>query len=263
MREQSVIHAEALLRAIPRVSKGVQDALDARDRLVASLREAQEEQAKAVPVAATPDDWRTWREALAGADMAAASLAGVIAAMAEMETPADLAVVHAIVESGPEIHGILVAELASLLADAGEAARAFRGAPIPGGDAVPHLSAAKQAAWGVLDRAVGRYGAVRGGEFHLRKLIGGGEPDMALAEFRDVAHPLLWGGLDQWRSRKFTGHRPGPSSDRPIDRIAWLATLPEGLVWLPTAAEERVAFDAWRIKTTSKASALGAYVPQG
>ena len=48
-----------------------------------------------------------------------------------------------------------------------------------------------------------------------------------------------------------------------MDYMAWLAALPEGLVWLPTAAEERAAFDAWRVKTQTKAAALGAYVPRG
>jgi hypothetical protein len=123
----------------------------------------------------------------------------------------------------------------------------------------PH---ARKAAWTVLDGATARYSAVREGERHLRFLTGGPEPDPALAEFRDVAHPKLWGSLDAWRSRRSTGHKPGPSGDRGMDYMAWLAALPEGLVWLPDAAEERAAFDSWRVKTQTKASALGAYVPQ-
>lgn len=262
MREQSVIHATALLEAIPRIPDRVQSAILARERLVMSLQEAREERAS-IRVATTPDEWRAWRDAIATADIATTSLDSVIAAMTAMQEPADLAIVRAVVASADEIHGLLVEELASLLADARKAAALFRGAPIPSGDAVPHLSAAKQEAWGVLDGTVGRYSRVREGERHLRFLTGGPEPDPALSEFRDVGHRELWGGLDAWRSRKFTGRKPGPSSDRAIDRLAWLATLPEGLVWLPTAAEERVAFDAWRIQTTTKASALGAYVPQG
>ncbi|HEY8868930.1 MAG TPA: hypothetical protein VIP78_13595 [Candidatus Dormibacteraeota bacterium] len=259
MREPSVIHTEQLLRILPRVPASVRDAMDRRERLALSLEEARAERSS-IRVEANPDEWRSWREAVGLASIATVSLDRVIEAMVALQDPTDLAIVRAATDSADEIHGILVMELAALLADARKAADSFRGAPIPAGDAVPHLAPAKQAAWRVLDGAVARYAGVREGARQLRWLTGGPQVDPNLSELRDVAHPALWGGLNQWRYRKVSGQRPGPSSDRPIEYLAWLASLPEGLVWLPTLAEERAAFEAVRLKMHTKAETLGAFV---
>jgi hypothetical protein len=260
-REPATIHARALIEALSAIPVPVSAAIETRSKLETAIAEARAERIE-IRATGSADDWRAWRDSFAAADAAGDALDRVLDALEGQRPPAELAIIHAITAAAAEIHAQLAADLAALLDAAARAAAAFKGQPIPSGDALPHLSPARAAAWRTLDEGSSRYGALRGGERQLRALIGASEPDPALAEFSDPAAPELWGSLDRWRNRKQSGFQPGPSSGRPLDRFAWLAGLGD-LVWLPDAAQERALFERVRIKNASREAALGAFVPQG
>lgn len=261
-REPATIHARALIEALSAIPVPVGAAIRTRSKLETAIAEARAERIE-VRATGSAADWRAWRDSFAAADAAGDALDRVIDALEGQRPPAEQAIVSAIVAAVDEIHAQLAADLGALLGAAARAAAAFPGGSIPGGDAVPHLDAARAAAWVCLDRAATRYSALRGAERQLRRLMGDPEPDPALCEFADPAAPELYGSLDRWRSRKQTGFQPGPSGDRPLDRFAWLAGLPEGSVWLPTSAEEADLLDRVRIRNARRQDALGAFVPIG
>jgi hypothetical protein len=259
VRNQAFTNAQLLLEVLPRIPAAVQDAIDEREVLATSIREAEAER-DSIHVAEVPAEWRGWADATERAISRLEALELVIGRMHGRSEAADSAVAKACANGCEEIHATLVEELGQLLARGAKAAAAFKGRPVPGGDSVPHLSPELQTAWRDLDEGSARYVALREGERRLRFLVGDPAPDPEFNEFKDPADPRLWGGRAQWLTRRTTGVVPGPSGA--MDRYVWLCSIRD-VVWLPDRAEEEALFESVRVKTTSRADALGAYVPLG
>lgn len=258
MRDQNFTNALRLLEVLPRIPAAVQAALDEREQLATAIREAETER-DSIHVAEVPAEWAGWVAATERAIVRLEALSLVIASMHARSETADSAVSKACATARDEIHGILAEELVQLLANGAKAAAAFKGQPVPSGDALPHLEPEMQAAWRTLDQGAGRYGALREGERHLRFLSGQPAPDREFNEFSNVEDPRLWGGRSQWWNRKTTGVVPGPSGARAVDRFVWLCSVRD-VVWLPSRADEEALFESARVKMGSREAALGIFV---
>jgi hypothetical protein len=152
----------------------------------------------------------------------------------------------------------LRAALTETLDRARDAAGAFRGGPVPGPEAVRHMPRVKADAWTSLSEASDRYSAIRGAS---RQLLGGAYrsgAEAVLSEFRDPLDERLWSTWERWSQRRIL---PPPWPQPALDRMAWLTTLPAGLVWLPTSAELDEALAAVSRPLERREAVLGVHVP--
>lgn len=106
------------------------------------------------------------------------------------------------------------------------------GDAVPAPETVAHLTPDKAEAWHRLDRAATRYQLIRRAQRIMETRVGPPQVDQPFHEFRDPES--VWGQrINIW---KLGTWQPGPSEPR--DRMVWLASLPEGVVWIGSPAAQ-------------------------
>jgi hypothetical protein len=71
----------------------------------------------------------------------------------------------------------------------------------------------------------------------------------------DVLHPQVWG--ERWRGRNVSSWRPGPEGR--LERLAWYASLPDGVVFVLRGDEADARAEAYLARTRPPRPVLGAF----